>query len=60
MFKSEDKIETVKRSFATVTVGKGAKARNVAEELLALGYVTAVRHRNDAERSQASIGRAHV
>ena len=45
--------ETVKRSFATVTVGKGAKARNVAEELLALGYVTAVRHRNDEERSQA-------
>jgi endonuclease YncB( thermonuclease family) len=41
----------VRRSFATVEVGKGAKARNIAAVLTAEGLLTVVRHRQDEQRS---------
>jgi len=43
--------QTVKRPFATMIVGKGTKAKNLAEQLVAEGMAQVVRHRQDEERS---------
>eukprot|EP00640_Fibrocapsa_japonica_P000834 CAMPEP_0113935162 /NCGR_PEP_ID=MMETSP1339-20121228/2371_1 /TAXON_ID=94617 /ORGANISM="Fibrocapsa japonica" /LENGTH=728 /DNA_ID=CAMNT_0000937219 /DNA_START=1 /DNA_END=2187 /DNA_ORIENTATION=- /assembly_acc=CAM_ASM_000762 len=41
----------IKRPFATVTVGKGAKAKNVAVMVIQEGLGQVIRHRQDEERS---------
>ncbi|KAG5176046.1 hypothetical protein JKP88DRAFT_270898 [Tribonema minus] len=43
--------EAVRRAFATVELGKGAKAKNIAEVLVSEGLLTVVRHRQDEPRS---------